>query len=34
MNIYPVTDTCTDCNAPATCRYDWGTGIRLRLRRP
>ena len=28
MNIYPVTDICTDCGAPAACRYDWGTGIR------
>jgi hypothetical protein len=23
-----VNETCTDCGAPATCRYDYGTGMR------
>jgi hypothetical protein len=23
-----MNETCTDCGAPATCRYDWGAGMR------
>lgn len=23
-----VNETCTDCGAPATCKYDYGTGMR------
>ena len=28
MTIWTTSGTCTDCGAPATCRYDWGVGMR------
>ena len=28
MTTWTTSGACTDCGAPAACRYDWGTGMR------
>ena len=28
MTTWTTSGACTDCGAPATCRYDYGTGLR------
>jgi hypothetical protein len=28
MTTWTTSGTCTDCGARATCRYDWGAGMR------